>query len=124
MKFSIIGGSFGESGSMTLGSDIVINSARSAAYSVSDVTDIHTTKGANIKKTSILSVLIGIVLTVILTIAFNIIGFVIGLLLTIVGSTYTTKGKSQANLEFSDGKKVVVEGNKRKINSLVQAVPN
>lgn len=123
MRFTIVGGSFGEKGRLSVTEQLHINGPKQAEYSFSDIANVVASKGESIKKTSWLSVIVGLFITFILTIFFNIIGFAIGIIITIIGSSYTKKGDPLADITFNDGKSLKVEGSKGAINKLISRAP-
>jgi hypothetical protein len=121
MSFKIVEGSFGDKGRIEFAYTIQINSAVRTAYEYSAMSNIEAVSNPSKIKFSIGSVLIGVpVFCVGGYILFGIVGLLIGIILTAFGCMYSFN-RSRAELEFNDGKKVVVVGGRSNINKLIAA---
>lgn len=116
----IVGGTFGTSGGAYLSNDgyLVIKGAKSINYRPGELVSLVAEQKVE-SKTSVLSILFGVVITIVLTVFFSLIGLVVGLLLTYFGSRYKSKD-DVVNLEFTDGERVVLECTPRQVKKLVQ----
>lgn len=118
----IVGGSFGLDGVVRVDYKagqvhVTGGSGAKASYARDQLAGIDVEQAAK-SKTSVLSVLLGLlVITPLLTLFFNIIGLVVGLVLTVFGSKFSEKSHS-ATLRFADSKVVRVTGSRSEIGRL------
>lgn len=124
MAFKIEGGSFGLSGRVKVdlsGRTVQIAGAVPKTYTATEIAGVEVDKDVK-SKTSLISVLIGLlVFTPLLTYFFWVGGLIVGLVLTVFGSKYT-KSKFLATIRFSDGKSVRIAGGQIDINRLPRLV--
>jgi len=119
MRFKIIGGTFGNKGSLMVTEQLIVHSDKTAQYDLADVQDVIASKKEVEFAPPWLSILISMVATLILTLLFNIVGLLIGLLLTIIGFSRANRIQTQAEVKFYDGKSVSVTGSKKLMSKLV-----
>lgn len=124
MAFKIEGGSFGLDGRVKVdlsGRTVEIAGAVPRTYAAAEIAGVEVDKDVK-SKTSVISVLIGLlVFTPLLAYFFGVGGLIVGLVLTVFGSRYT-KSKYLATIRFSDGKTVRVAGGQIDINRLPRLV--
>lgn len=120
MAFKIEGGSFGLDGRVKVdlkNRAVEIAGAVPKRYAASEISGVDVEKDVT-SKTSVISVLIGLlIITPLLTFFFSYIGLIVGLVLTFFGSRYKQK-KFFATIRFVDGKSVRIAGGEIDIDRL------
>ena len=112
MSMSIISGNFGSAGKASFDENgwIAIFGDKSAAYSPSDIEQSNAWQEVK-RDYSILSVALGLVISIVLGVTFGILGALGGILLTVAGSKKNYK-RNLVEIRFTDGNVVTIEGSR------------
>ena len=119
MRFRIIGGSFGNKGTVLITEQLQVYSEKVARYDISDVDDIVASRIKLRLRPNWCNITAVLILAIALTFLFSIAGFVITVLAAVIGFVVIKIDRQKADIRFADGNFVSVTGSKRMMSRLI-----
>jgi hypothetical protein len=119
VRLRLIGGSFGNKGSVLITEQLQVFGEKVARYDISDIEDIVASRVKLRIRPSWWNITAVLILALALTFFLSIAGFVIAVLVTVIGFISIKFDKQKVDIRLADGNFVSVTGSKRAMSRLI-----